>query len=169
MASFFDSLGDKLNVMGKGIADKAKEVSDLSKLNTQIREEERKVQSAYQEMGEQYYKLHKEDPTPEFSENILAVDASLARIAQLKAEIQKLKGVCTCANCGAEVPVTAQFCSSCGAKIEHPVVEETPAAEAHTCPNCGAAVEADAVFCPECGGKISSEDSEEPTEDSTEE
>lgn len=167
MASFFDSLGDKLNVMGKGIADKAKEVSDLSKLNSQIREEERKVQTAYQEMGEQYYKLHKDDPTPDFSENILAVDASLAQIAQLKAEVQKLKGVCTCANCGAEVSATAQFCSSCGAKIEHPV-EEAPAEEAaaHTCPNCGAAVEEDAVFCPECGNKISSE---EAAEDSTEE
>ena len=169
MASFFDNLGDKLNVMGKGIADKAKEVSDLNKLNSQIREEERKVQSAYQEIGEQYYKLHKDDPTPDFSENILAVDASLAQIAQLKAEVQKLKGVCTCANCGAEVPATAQFCSHCGAKIEHPVAEETeaPAAEAHTCPNCGATVEADAVFCPECGGKISSD--EEPAKDSTEE
>lgn len=157
MASFFDNLGDRLNSVGKGIADKAKEVSDTTKLNGQIREEEKKIQNAYLTIGQKYYEQTKENPAPEFTELFQSIVASEGLISQYRFEIQKIKGVCNCENCGAEIDVNAAFCPSCGTKNEYlaKMQAETAAqAAGKVCSNCGAAVKEDAVFCPECGNRV---------------
>lgn len=166
MASFFDNLGDKLNSMGRGIADKAKEVSDTTKLNSQIREEEKKIQNAFVSIGQQYYAQSKENPAPEYEVLFQSITASEALIAQYKLEVQKIKGVCTCTNCGAEIDVNAAFCPSCGTKNEFLAKQQEAqeASERH-CPNCGAAVKDDAVFCPECGNRVEEPAEEEHTEE----
>ncbi len=49
-----------------------------------------------------------------------------------------------CAECGAQLPAGAKFCSNCGAKQN----------AANTCPACGNAVSAGAKFCANCGQKL---------------
>ena len=74
----------------------------------------------------------------------------------LKAQIQIIKGVVRCENCGAEVAKESAFCPSCGNKmpeIVQPVVEQ-PVAEAKKCANCGATLDNGALFCSECGTKV---------------
>ena len=155
MASFFDNLGDKLNSMGKGIADKAKEVTDTTKLNSQIRDEEKKIQNIYVAIGQQYYNQTRENPAPEYAELFQSLVACEKLIAQYKLEVQKIKGVCTCANCGAEIDVNASFCPSCGAKNEFLAQQQAVQPEGKLCPSCGAVIKADAIFCPECGNRVS--------------
>ena len=169
MASFFDNLSDKLNTVGKGIADKAKEVSDLTKINSQIREEEKKIQAAYAAIGQKYHEANKENPDPEYVELFSGIAASKSLLAQYQLDLQKIKGLCTCENCGEEIDVNAAFCPFCGTKNEYLAKKAAFEAEQaaknapKVCPNCGASVKEDAVFCPECGSRV-----EVPEEKATE-
>lgn len=80
-----------------------------------------------------------------------------------------------CPNCHARLEDDAQFCDSCGTRIEpQPPVDETPApspepaqivycshcgrqtgTDSPFCPDCGASVQ-ETMFCPECGQQVSS-------------
>ena len=51
----------------------------------------------------------------------------------------------TCGNCAVENPPAAQFCMSCGSRLER------------SCPDCGAAALAEAQFCVACGATLAAE------------
>ena len=81
------------------------------------------------------------------------------KIVNLKAEIEKIKGVICWENCGAEISEKSGFCSNCGAKIEvkaealqEILVEEV--IEKRLCTNCQTELKLDALFCSECGTKV---------------
>ena len=79
-----------------------------------------------------------------------------ATIAANNAKIRELKNIAICEACGAEVPLTSNFCDKCGAQMKkpEPVVEEAPAPEVKVCVNCGKELALDVVFCSECGTKV---------------
>lgn len=67
-----------------------------------------------------------------------------------------------CENCGEELPVGAQFCVGCGAKVNLAAdpfaTSQIPDVKTlHACPNCGAAVEDGARFCDSCGALLNKE------------
>lgn len=115
---FFDNLGEKLANTGKDVAAKAKEVADITKYKTEIASQESKIKTAYQEIGKIFAEKTAGEVEPEFVPYLEAITESKLRIEELKAEIQKIKGVVICSGCGAEVDNSAQFCPTCGMKIE---------------------------------------------------
>ena len=56
-----------------------------------------------------------------------------------------MNGTRTCGNCAVENPAAAQFCMSCGARLER------------TCPACGTVVAPAARFCMACGTALSAD------------
>ncbi len=159
--SFFDNLGDKLQSTGKDIANKAKDLAEITKLNAKVASEQDKLKEAYRTIGEKYYEAHAELPDPEFVEYFEAITAAKEAIAAAKDEIAEIKGVKLCTTCGAEMSKEAMFCSSCGNKYEpkeepapEETEEETPEDAKKVCPICQAEVMDDAMFCPACGAKL---------------
>lgn len=66
-----------------------------------------------------------------------------------------------CSGCGERMPMTAAFCTKCGAQKGSPVPEDTvPLPEIHTCRNCGAGMSETAAYCNRCGTRR-----EEPTQE----
>lgn len=64
-----------------------------------------------------------------------------------------------CPICGGKVSETANFCETCGAKLERSEAQKPeqpvqPAGGGAVCPNCGAAVPAGSPFCHECGTPV---------------
>ena len=174
---FFDDFGKKISDASQGAIAKTKDFADVAKLNSNISDEERRINNAYQQIGKLYFEMHLEDFEDCFKDHFAAINESLGKIKDYRQQITNIKGVVKCPNCGAEVPKESAFCSSCGtpvpkqdvpaaeaevvsapeaAPVETPV-EEAPAVEAPVekkCPSCGATLEDGALFCTNCGTKV---------------
>jgi rRNA maturation endonuclease Nob1 len=123
--SFFDDFGKKISSVSQEAIAKTKDFADVTKLNSNISEEERKINSAYSEIGKMYFELHSDDYEECFGTQFLAIKESKEKIKDYEKQIVNIKGVVKCPNCGTEVPKTAAFCASCGSAItqEKPEVE----------------------------------------------
>lgn len=72
-------------------AKKTKHVSRIAKLNVDIAAERDSIKRAYHEIGKLYYETHKEDPEGFFVRLCQDIDHSMASIAEMEAEIIRLK------------------------------------------------------------------------------
>lgn len=124
---FFSKLGETLSEAGKDVSQKAKDLTGLAKLNLDVRSKEEYVQHQYEEIGRQYYQMHKDDIEPVLGEISLIRDA-LEEIEQLRREIAELKGLKRCPSCGIAMDMEAVFCTKCGTRYDSVFEEEDMAA-----------------------------------------
>lgn len=136
MANFFDKLGD----LAKSAADKTNELIEQNKQNSKMNAEEAAITKFKEQIGNYYFEQFEtgkipEGPTVEWYDGI---KASMAKIADLKAEILKMKeeqehpvpetakpegeqvestAKVICSTCAAENALGAKFCATCGAKL----------------------------------------------------
>lgn len=153
---FFTDLGNKITNTGKSVADKAKDLTELTKLNAKVVSEENKLSKAYGEIGRLYYAQTQGELGEGYEEQAAAAKAALSEIAALKERIKALKGVRVCVQCGKEIGKNDLYCCSCGAKneLEEP---ETKTMD-QICPVCKSVVPVDVVYCPTCGEKLIKEE-----------
>ena len=128
---------------------KAQELSEISKLNGQIADEEKRLNGLYYQIGKLYVSVHGSDNEQDFSGMVSAVFEGEKKILNYKKQIQDLKGVQRCEHCGAEVPKGAAFCNACGSPM--PKTESATANDLIRCENCGAMVQRGMRFCTSCG------------------
>lgn len=145
---FFDNIGKSISRTSQSFISKAGDLADASKLNAQISDEEEKVQKLYIEMGERYYRSHKDDENSELSLLCQSVSNCLGKIEALKVQLSSIKKVKTCPKCGAECSSSTAYCSVCGTEL--PKIEDKPV---KYCSKCGKSIAVDAAFCPFCGNK----------------
>lgn len=165
---FLDKFGEKVSSTSKEVSKKAKDLANIASLNSKITTEEDSIKKAYTKIGQLFYETNKDFEVDEvFTEYFTAIKASEESISELKSEINKIKGVVICKECGAEIANDVAFCSKCGAKVEQ-VKEEEPVTEEKagiiTCTNCGAELAEGVAFCTKCGTKV-----ENPTDEAVEE
>lgn len=152
--AFFDELGKKVSEAGQKTLQKTKEISDTTRINSMISDEEKTINNNYYQIGKLYVSLHGNDYEDEFSGMISAIAESEKKIREYRNQVQEIKGVRRCANCGAEVPRGSAFCSSCGEPM--PKVETMIPVDMVKCEGCGALVKKDMRFCTSCGKPMSS-------------
>ena len=147
--ALWENLSKKASETTAKAIQQAKIISETAKLNSQIADEENKINANYFQIGKLYASLHAADPEDCFAGMLAAIAESEKKVSELKAQIQQIKGIVRCEKCGAEVAKGVAFCSSCGAAM--PKVEE-PVADTHEkCASCGAMVEKGMRFCTACG------------------
>jgi RNA polymerase subunit RPABC4/transcription elongation factor Spt4 len=149
---FFTDLGNKITSTGKTVADKAKDLTELTRLNARVVSEEGKLSKAYCEIGKLYYAQSKGELDGPYEEYAAAASASLSEITALKEQIKNLKGVRVCVQCGREIGKNDLYCSSCGARNDFEEPETKPVDQ--ICPVCKSVVPADVLYCPTCGEKL---------------
>lgn len=149
--AFFEGIGKKLSDAGQSVAQQTKNFADVAQLNSTINEAEKKIAQFKNELGQLYYEAHKTDANVEGANIIAQINALYDEIQTTKEKINSIKGIVKCEKCGAEVPNGSVFCSSCGNKMEVPVVA---APSGNTCPKCGTVVAEGNLFCNNCGTKI---------------
>lgn len=159
---FLDNIGKTMSKAGQSIAQKSKDVVDTAKLNSAISDEQKKITTAYEQIGKLYVERHSDSPEPDFVEYLDAIKASEAAIEECQQKLKDLKGVTLCPACGAEVNADSMFCPSCGNRMH----TEQPKAQEPTCPNCGAVLTPGSKFCTSCGVAVE-EQSAKPQDDST--
>ena len=150
--AFFDNVGKKLSRAGQGALQKTKEMADIARLNSLVADEEKRLNNNYYQIGKLYSQLHSADCEDCFTTYISAVKESLNKIDDLKAELQVLRAVAKCPNCGAEVSTSSMFCNACGTAMTN-ATDKTNAQpdDSVKCNNCGAFVNKNMKFCTSCG------------------
>lgn len=147
--AFWDNFSQKASETTAKAMQKAKEMSDIAKLNSMISEEETKINNTYYQIGKLYVAMHHQDYEEEFVGMITAIREADEKIRSYKQQVQDIKGVACCTQCGEEVQAGVAFCSSCGAPM--PKTQQTNMEELVRCEGCGAMVKKEARFCTSCG------------------
>ncbi len=116
---FFEKLGKTLNDAGEATVQKTREISAVTKINSQIAKQDKLQSDMYKKMGKMYFDAHDEagDFDPEYAECFDTIRESMKRELELKQELNVAKGIAICPTCRAENPMTSSFCSSCGAPL----------------------------------------------------
>lgn len=120
---FLNKAKEKIAKTGGDVAKKAKDITEITKLKSQIASNENAIKTTYSEIGKYVYENLKDDAPAEIAEKMTIIDSALAEIERLKEEILKLKGSIKCEQCGAEVNEDDAFCPKCGTKTPEPVVD----------------------------------------------
>lgn len=123
--TFFDELKRSASDVAEKAAKKTNELTNIAKLNMNMKSCESKLVSVYEEIGRMFYSAERngEDYTSEIAANIMKADKLKADIAAIKAKLAKLKKVLVCEGCGNEISEDSAYCSYCGLKVVKPAEE----------------------------------------------
>ncbi|MCD8019273.1 MAG: zinc ribbon domain-containing protein [Clostridiales bacterium] len=143
--AFFDRVNRTISETGQ----RAKDLADIAKLNEKITENNNRIKQLYLESGELYCKVHATDAEAEFARYITSLAQMKVQNEEWNEEVQRLRGLVKCSNCGNYIAKNAPFCTSCGQRLlpESSVV----------CPGCGAVWEKGMFFCQQCGTRLPGE------------
>ena len=147
--AFLDDWSRKIGQMGQSTLQKTKDVAGVARINSQIYEEEKKLNNLYLEIGKRYASLHGDDFEEAMADSMQEVKAAFARIDEYKEQIRLIKGIRVCERCGTEVADGTLFCSNCGNRVAEPVKEN-----GQWCTNCGTVLQPGTLFCTRCGTPV---------------
>lgn len=161
---FLEDLGRKVTDAGQKAAQKTRELSDITRLELQVKREEGRRNQIYDRIGRLYVELHMEDFEEAFAEMIGEIREAEENIRSCKQQIEDAKNAAAarstedanarrCPNCGAAIPDDRRFCTACGSPLPRPS-EPSDTGETVFCTNCGAKLASDAAFCEKCGTKV---------------
>lgn len=150
--ALWDNISKKASETTAKAVQQAKILSETTRLNGLVSDEEKKITNNYYQIGKLYAAMHQNDYEEEFAGMIAAVAESEQKVKAYRVQIQNLKGVIRCENCGAEVAKGVAFCSACGSAM--PKVEAVDSGKYTKCARCGAAVEKGMRFCTSCGANM---------------
>lgn len=152
--ALLDSMKNKISAAGQTTVQKAKDLTEISKLNSAISSAEEQIRELYTNVGYEVYRAYYEEPLPEVADQINQITQLHQKIDECKAQIDAINAVKTCPQCGTKVSKEMAFCGACGYRL--PVEEVAPAAEQKPafCSACGAPISADTAFCTNCGNKV---------------
>ncbi len=157
--SILDNLSKKVLDVGTKAAQKTKDFSDVTRLNSLISQEEEKIKVNCLEIGKTYVSLYKNNYGPEFEQYINLISSSNEKIEDYKKQIENIKKLNCCEKCGAEIEQNMEFCSNCGNKVtvNQETVEEKGTIK---CLQCGKYIKEGMKFCTSCGLKMDEVNSE---------
>lgn len=181
--NFANNMYEKITSVSQSTVQKAKELSQMSKLNNAIHVAEKQINELYEKIGSEIYKNYSEAPISEVEDYFAKVTNLLQTIEICKTQMEELTPAKTCAKCGAKISKDMIFCDKCvneSAKnesfdtkeqsiAEEPVIieeqrvaeeqaitEEEPVIEENPliCSNCRTENSRDSIFCTSCGQRF---------------
>ena len=151
--AIWNEFGKKASDTTAKAVHQAKVLGETAKLNSMISDENKKIESLYNQLGKAYVQAHRDDYESCFGELIEMLKASENKIKVYTEQVNELRGVVTCPNCGTALAAGSAFCNACGFAIPRKVTP--PAAiSGPVCVHCGAALMDDAKFCTGCGKAV---------------
>lgn len=115
----FENVVQTARTAAKTVGKKAEEVIDLSKRKLNVSELEDKLEEAFGELGEIYYKVLKGETVQdgETEDIVNKIEDLKQQLEDAREELAKLSQKSVCPACGAECETSSVFCSKCGAKM----------------------------------------------------
>ena len=136
--TLWDDFAKKAGETARSFGARAKEVAETTKLNGQIAVKRTETEKLYGEIGKIFFAVRagKVQDGEELEALCLKAEALEKEIEEIQAQIDVIRQVRRCANCGEVSPISARFCGACGTKfeekpapVESVIVPETPKIE----------------------------------------
>ena len=151
---FFNKAKESLQSAGKEMAQKASDVSGVARLNMKVREDEKGIAKAINDIGVMMVEQHP-DETQKLCPELYNVLINLQKqLISDKNELAVCKGLMICPNCGAEQDPNVMCCTACGMNVNE---ARRMLAQSHGpafCGKCGAEIMGEAKFCMKCGTPV---------------
>ena len=121
---FFNKLGDSIVSVTQEAVEKGKGMTDIAKLQYEMKTKEDFCKKQYEEVGRKFYEENKDVIPESYVDLFEEIEAANHKIAEIKEQIANIKGGSSCPKCGAIVAASASFCSECGTKLGDMFEEE---------------------------------------------
>ena len=159
--SFFDELGRKITDAGKAASEKAKDLAEVTHLNSVIKEKQAQADALTAELGEAYFNAHVNDKNCEFYDKVNEIDNLKKAIDDCRSSILEIKGLVECPFCGAQFDADENCCPNCGKAIPRRAqsIVSGNGEEKLICAVCGYHMRPGSNFCIMCGTPVKKEDS----------
>jgi len=146
----FEEVGQALSRTGQGLAQKARDTAQVTKLKLAVSEDERAIEGIYLSIGKAY--CPEQLPSEATSEPIASLLTSLRerkqQLLDKQQTIRVIQQVMICPKCGASCSAEGSFCTNCGASLQE------AKAGVFSCPACGSKLKPGAAFCTQCGKPV---------------
>lgn len=152
--AIFDAMKTKISAAGQSTVQKAKDLTEITKLHSTISGTEEKIRELYTDLGYEIYRAYYDNPLPEVAEQIQQITDLHRKIEDCRAQIDAINAVKTCPQCGARVAKEMSFCGSCGCRLAAEEALPQEEEQAAFCDVCGAPITGDIAFCTNCGNKL---------------
>lgn len=113
--SFLDDFSKTISDKGKEVAQKAKDFAEVNRLNAEVRDQQARMNKAFEAIGRRYYEQNRDNPDIPYAGEVEIIRDAATIIGELYARIRLIKNVEVCAKCHAELAVGSAFCGNCGA------------------------------------------------------
>lgn len=123
--SILNKVGTSISDKSKSAVKKAKEMTEISSLHSQINAQEDIIDKLCLEIGKKVYEKRASFPDSELEEKYTAVSNAYREIERLKTDIILVKGAKRCPHCGVEVSLDFAFCPECGTAVPDPAPRPT--------------------------------------------
>lgn len=144
--SIIDKLSSGMNEAGNTITQKAKDISEQTRLSGEISKNKARREEEIKKLGEAYYQAKKKNEPENLEESIREIELIDGILEKLTESLCQLKGIVLCGQCGTEVPKGSFFCPACGTPVKQPSMIR--------CNKCGTQMAFGSRFCIQCGAKI---------------
>lgn len=151
--AIFGGMKERISQAGQTTVQKAKDLSEITRLNSEISAAENQINTLYGRIGYEIYRAYRDDPQPETADLVQQVTELHQKIEDCKEQIKAINAANTCPQCGAKISKGMAFCSNCGCKL--PTGPQPRPEELATCDSCGAPIMPGSAFCTSCGKKLS--------------
>lgn len=159
--AFLSDFSKKISQTGQEVVQKAKENTEIFKLDGTISDENKKINELYNQIGKLYFETHTDSYEELFSEIILQIHSSKAKINECEAQISRIKGIKKCPQCGTELSYEAKFCNSCGLQMNSKSTDQINQENTKQCPQCNGVINDESAFCENCGYAFSGQSSDD--------
>lgn len=159
--SFFDELGRKITDAGKAASEKAKDLAEVTHLNSVMKEKQAQADALTAELGEAYFNAHVNDKNCEFYDKVDEINKLKKAIDDCRSSILEIKGLVECPFCGTQFDADESCCPNCGKAIPRSAqsVVSDSGEEKLICAVCGYHMRPGSNFCIMCGTPVKKEDS----------
>ena len=129
----FEEVGQTLSRAGQGLAQKARDTAQVTKLKLAVSEDERAIEGIYLSIGKAYCRMceacsPEQLPSEATSEPIASLLTSLRerkqQLLDKQQTIRVIQQVMICPKCGASCSAEGSFCTNCGASVQLPSLRQ---------------------------------------------
>lgn len=113
----FRDLGKKLSKLGQDTKNGVQKVSDSVTISNRISQEKKSLERLFALIGEAVYKENPDTPKAGLEDEWAAVKVAYANIASYSEQLNHVKGIVYCPNCGRPAAAGDKFCAKCGFKL----------------------------------------------------
>ena len=115
----FSDLGKKLSKLGQDTKNGVQKVSDSVSISNRISQEKKSLERLFALIGEAVYKEDPDSPKAGLEDEWAAVKVAYSNIAAYTEQLNHIKGIVYCPNCGRPAANGDKFCAKCGFKLDN--------------------------------------------------